>query len=489
MLTAPRGPEEFTRRWMRRWQVPGASLGIVERGKRTAFRSYGWRDREAHLSATPRTIFGLASVTKSFTALAVLRLEEDGKLSTQDPVIRHLPEFGTPDPRVTRRITLHHFLTHTSGLPPLPSLHYTAARTLALDPAYLREARREGVDTRHPPIDTYEQMMEFLRTARYGLLGPPGRYFSYSNEGFGLLGAVIERASGRTYESFVEEAILRPAGMRSSTFDTGIMRRNPEVTTLYSPKLTGVRRGLVRSQTWWEESCLRACGGLRSNVEDMARYVQIFLSDGRGDGGRVVTARSLRKMTTPYCGLPGGLHYGYGVMIRSDYHGTPLVFHGGHLPGASSYFAVAPRRHVGGVILTNVAGGRPELALMAEVNARLALPLSTAMSVVPRPTSSETSLREYGGWYGSGEGNWFEVKPRRDSLWLDFHGTMGKLRGLRLRPAGRDRFVYRLRGQDQEVRFERDGRGRPWAVFFFFRLVRRRATREFYRARKRTPVW
>ncbi|MGI0156212.1 MAG: serine hydrolase domain-containing protein, partial [Thermoplasmata archaeon] len=192
--------DAFARGWVRARKVPGLSLAVVERGRRPVARGYGFRDVAARLPATPRTVYGIASVTKSFTALAILRLEEAGKLTTDDPVVRHLPEFGTPEPRWTRRIRLHHFLTHSSGLPPLPSIYYSSIRSSARDPPYdPRVARRVGVDPDHRPIDTYEQLMEHLRTTRYRLLGPPGRYFSYSNEAFGLLGAVIERLTGRTY--------------------------------------------------------------------------------------------------------------------------------------------------------------------------------------------------------------------------------------------------------------------------------------------------
>ncbi len=490
-MTDPVGtPEEFVRGWMRRWKVPGAALAVVGADGRTVARGYGFRDREARLPATPRTVFGLASVTKSFTALALLRLEEEGKLSTRDPIVRHLPEFRTPDVRASPRITIHHFLTHTSGLPPLPSIYYTTARSLAHDPPFdPRVARRVGIDLDHAPIDTYEQMMEFLRTTRYRLIAPPGQAFSYSNEGFGLLGAVIERASGRRYEDYLEEEILRPAGMRSTIFDPGVLFRSPEVTTLYSPKRSGLRRPLVPSQTWWDDACLRACGGLRSNVEDMARYVQIFLNAGRVDGVPVVGAGSVRKMTTPHVETAPERYYGYGVHVRPDYHGTPLVYHDGALPGVSSFVAAAPKRHVGGVVLTNVEGVQADLALMSWINAGLGLPLATSIVPTPPPAAPKVPLRQYEGWYGCGEGVWFEVIPRRDALWLDFHGTAEKLKGLRVRPAGQDRFVYRLGGQHSEVRFERDSRGHLQGAFFLLRFVRRRAPGDFRRARTGTLVW
>jgi CubicO group peptidase (beta-lactamase class C family) len=483
-------PDEFARRWMRRWKVPGASLAVLEKGRRSVFRAYGFRNREAELPATPRTVYGLASISKSFTAMAILRLEEEGKLSTQDPVVRHLPEFGTPDPRATRKIRIHHFLTHTSGLPPLPSIYYTTLRSQGDDLPYdPRVARRVGIDPDHAPIDTYAQMTEFLRTIPYRLLGPPGRYFSYSNEGFGLLGAVIESVSGQSHESFLEENVLRPAGLRSTTFDPGVLFRYPEVTTLYSPQRTGSRHGFVPSDEWWNDTCLRACGGLRSNVEDLARYLQIYLNDGRVDGVRILASASVRKMTTPYVEMDPGSYYGYGVQVYPDYHGTRLIGHSGGLPGVSSFFAVIPERHLGGVVLTNAEGVSAPRLLMAAINDRLGLPLKTPLGDIPPPITPDAPLREYDGWFCSGEGIWVRSTATRTGLRFDFRGIEIVDKGLPLLPAGHDRFVFRYGGERGRVRFERDPRGRVWALFLGARLLRRRSPRELPRARSEKLVW
>ena len=485
------GPDEFARRWMRRWKVPGASIAVVENGRPTFSRGYGFRDRKARLPATPRTVYGLASVTKSFTAMAILRLEEEGNLSTGDPVVRHLPEFGTPDPRATRRITIHHFLTHTSGLPPLPSIYYTSVRSRGRDlPFDPRVARRVGIDPDHAPIDTYEEMMEFLRTTPYRLLGPPGRYFSYSNEGFGLLGAVIERASGQSHESYLEEEVLRPAGMRSTTYDSGVLFRFPEVTTLYSPRRTGARHGFVPSEEWWNDSCLRASGGLRSNVQDLARYVELYLNDGRVEGERILSSASIRKMTAPHVEVVPGVSYGYGVEVRPDYHGTPLVFHSGGLPGVSSFFVAAPRatcrrsrpdQRRGGLFSPGPDGGDQRAA--GPTSRDLARRRSAPGDA--RPPSAGVRL----AGTARGRGFWVRSTALRDSLRFDFHGIETTARGLRLRPAGRDRFVLRFGGQDGQVRFERDRRGRIWALFLGSRLLRRRSPRELPRARSGNLVW
>ncbi len=475
---------------MRRSRIPGLSLGLVRRGRRLLARGYGYRDRARGLPATERTVYGIASMTKSFTALAILRLAEDRALRLTDPVRRHLPEFRTRDPRGTRRILLHHLLSHSSGLPPLPSIYYTSARSLARDPVYdPRVARRVGVDPDHPPIDTYEGVLEYLATERYRLLGPPGRYFSYSNEGFGLLGAVIERASGRTYESFLEETIFRPAGMRSTTFDNGIMFRSPEVTTLYSPNWRRGKGPLVASEDWWDDTCLRAAGAIRTNVEDLLRYLQIYLNAGRVDGERIVSPGSLAEMLRPRIEVRPGLYYGYGIAVHPDYHGHRLAFHDGGLKGVSSEFAVLPDAGIGGAVLANADQVPSGLALQTGINLLLGLHPQTRFVDLPPAGPPPRALDEYGGWYCSGEGIWAKVTPHADHLRFDFRGIEMTQRGLRFRPRGNDGFSLRRAGETWWVGFLRDRRGRVDAVHMGWRVVRKRDPRTLYRARRGRMTW
>jgi CubicO group peptidase (beta-lactamase class C family) len=482
--------DKFSIRLMRRGKIPGLSLGIAKDGRPIVARGYGYRDRERRLPATTATIYGIASMTKSVTALAILQLEERRLLKVTDPVVRHLPEFRTPAPRWTRRITLHHFLTHSSGLPPLPSIYYASARSLARDPPYdPRTARRVGIDPDHPPLDTYAEVMRFLRTEPYRMLGPPGQFFSYSNEAFGLLGAVIERASGRTYESYIEEEILRPAGMGHSTFDTGIMLRFPEVTTLYSPQWTGTGHRLVPSQDWWEDTSLRACGALRTNIDDLFSYLEIYRTGGRVGRERIVSAASLRKMLRPTIMVWPGVYYGYGIAVRPDYHGKLLAFHDGALKGVSSEFAVVPEKGIGGAVLANAEGVPSPLVLRAGINQVLGLPLTTPFIDAPSPSRAPGSLDEYGGWYCSGEGIWAKVGVLRRHLRLDFRGIELTAKGLRLAPAGNDEFVGRFRGESIRVNFVRDQRSRIWAAFLGWRLVRRRSARELPRAARGKMAW
>lgn len=480
----------IVRRVMGRAKTPGASIGLLRPGKPSFERGYGFRDRESKLPATPRTVFGIASVTKSFTALAILRLAEHGLLRVSDPVVRHLPELRLPGASSRRPIRIHHFLTHSSGLPPLPSIYYTSMRSLRRDPPYdPRIARRVGVDPDHAPIDTYEQLFRFLSEERYTLLGPPGRWFSYSNEAFGLLGAIIERVAGRTYESFLEEELLRPAGMTSTSFDTGILFRQAEVTTLYSPKWTGKRHALVPSEEWWEETCLRGAGALRTNVEDLLRYLETFLSSGKVGTERIVSAHSVAEMIRPHVPIGHGIHYGYGLAVRQDYHGALLVVHGGGLKGVSSQIAAVPRRGIAGAVLTNADNAPSELLIRAAVNLALGLPPKTPFEQVPKPIRSPVPTQPYVGWYCSGEGIWAEVRARKNQLRWDYHGVEMIAKNLRLKPAGHDEFVTRSHGRAGSVQFLRDPSGRVDAVFTGWRVVRKRRKSELSLAARGRMVW
>lgn len=475
---------------MARAKTPGLSLGLLRPGRPPFVKGYGYRNREARLPATPRTVYGIASVTKSFTALAILRLAEHGRLRVSDPVARHLPELHLPGASSRRPVRLHHFLTHSSGLPPLPSIYYTSMRSVRREPPYdPRVARRVGIDPDHAPIDTYEQLMQFLSNERYTLLGPPGAVFSYSNEAFGLLGAVIERASGETYERFLEDEVLRPAEMSSTVFDTGIMFRQPEVTTLYSPRWTGTRHSLVPSEEWWEDSSLRGAGALRTNVSDLLRYLQIFLTGGRVGRERIVSSGSVAEMLRPHMPIRRDVFYGYGLAVQPDYHGNLLVSHGGGLKGVSSLIAAVPRKGIAGAVLSNAEGAPSGLALAAGINLALGLPAKTPFEETPRPSRSSVPTGPYAGWYCSGEGIWVHVSAQPGQLVWDYRGIESIAKNIRLRPAGHDEFVGRFHGEPGSVRFVRGTSGRVESVFVGWRVLRRRRPSELALAARGNLVW
>ena len=180
--------------------IPGLALAVARDGEEVFAEGFGVREVGGTAPITPDTIFGVASVTKGITALAIMQLAEAGKLAVDDPVVRYLPAYRTPDPEATQATTLHHFLTHTAGLPPLPSRFFALARATAGDPL---AAPKPAWVADHAPLDTADDLLAYIADLDFVRLGPPGAQFSYCNEGFALLGAIVERVSDRPYADYV----------------------------------------------------------------------------------------------------------------------------------------------------------------------------------------------------------------------------------------------------------------------------------------------
>ncbi len=283
--------------------LPGAAVVVLENGAVVHSKAYGLASIELGVPNTTRTRFRLASVSKSFTALAILQLVEQSRLRLDDPLARYVPDFAGGD-----RITIQHLLTHTAGLPDFMS--FDEAKKL-------------------PPDSV------------------PGERLNYSNIGYVTLGRVIEKVTGKSYESHLREAIFAPLGMN----DTGVDRRSPLEKGRAAGYVIGPEGGLVNSE-YTDTSADPAAGGLYSTAEDMTRWVQALV------GGRIVSAATFEKMTTPVT-LSGGRRgvYGYGFMLV-PYRGLREVAHGGDISGFNSYFAIYPQERLAVVVLSNV-GMRP----------------------------------------------------------------------------------------------------------------------------------
>jgi CubicO group peptidase (beta-lactamase class C family) len=380
----------------------------------------------------PDMIFGVASVSKGFTALAIMQLAEAGRLSVDDPVVRYLPGYRTRDAAGSAATTLHHFLTHTAGLPPLPSRFFALARAAALDP--FASARPAWVAD-HPPIDDADQLVDYLAELDVQPLGSPGEHFSYSNEGFALLGAIVERVAEQPFADYVTDHILTPLGMQRSSFDRRPLTGRPDVATLHAMREIGEADGPADVQPaelptyvplWY------AAGGLNSTTRDLLRYLEIYRTGGVSHGARLLSADGIARMLTPHTRstIPG-TWYGYGLRLRPDYHGTRLVQHGGGSKGISSQVMVAPDRGITAVALTNLADVPSERLALAPVNTLLGLPVDTPPDEYPTAQYPVSTMARYAGSYRGGEGTEVRVALPGDQLMVTLGG-----RELPARPVG-----------------------------------------------------
>ncbi|MDB4895403.1 MAG: hypothetical protein JWN15_1665 [Firmicutes bacterium] len=402
-------------------QIPGLALAVARDGETVFAEGFGFRDVDQQLPVTPETVFGCASVTKSFTALAIMQLADAGRLSVDDPVIKWLPEFKVPHSDWGQRITLHHFLTHTSGLPGMKAIYHARAGSIRQDPN--AERLKVAYDPTHIAlIETYEDLMTLMAEAEYELLGAPGSYFNYSNEGYGLLQGVIERASGLPFLRYMQERVLGPLGMEHSTFLTANLERFPEVTELYGSAIEEGRKAVFHAPVWWDVAGIYTNGSLKSNVVDLLKYLEVYRCGGIAGGERILSAESVRKMTTPHVTLPTGRRYGYGLDVNPDYHGVTLVGHSGGIKGVSAHISVATEAGITAAALANLQNVPADQATLAATNALLGLPLAERKQAYPEAPVAPAQLAQYAGLYQSAEGGAARVHFRENRLWLEQMG-------------------------------------------------------------------
>jgi CubicO group peptidase (beta-lactamase class C family) len=314
--------------------IPGMIWGIVIDTALVHVESSGVRDLSSKAPITPATAFRIASMTKSFTALAILKLRDEGKLSLEDPVSKWLAEFARmPGPtRDTAPLRIRQLLSHSAGF---PEDNPWGDQQLAASEADLTRWLRQGI-----PFST-----------------APGTRYEYSNYAFALLGRIVTQASGMPYDAYVRTRILAALGMDSSTFDFSRVppdrravgyRLQPDGTFLEEPPLP--------------QGAFGAAGGLLTTAEDLGKYVAFHLAawpprDAADDGPvRRSSVREMSRMWTPsnftLRRVEGKLQaseagYGLGLRVTTDCRFEHIVGHGGGLPGFGSYMAWLPDYGVG----------------------------------------------------------------------------------------------------------------------------------------------
>jgi CubicO group peptidase (beta-lactamase class C family) len=284
--------DEYVNGLVKQNRFSGAIL-LARDGKVLLSKGYGMANLEYETPNTPQTKFRLGSLTKQFTAAAILLLQERGKLSVGDAVCKYLENC----PEAWKPLTIHHLLTHTSGIPNITSF-----------PEYHR--------AKFFPMTPMESIAMFKDKA---LEFTPGEKFSYSNSGYILLGHIVERASSKPYADFVRENIFQPLGMKNTDLDTnGAIVKNRAAGYTRGPN------GIMNAQ-YIDMTIPFAAGAMYSTVEDL------YLWDRALYGEKLISKKSLEAMTTPF---KDG--YAYGLSIGEQY-GLKTIVHGGGIEGFSTF--------------------------------------------------------------------------------------------------------------------------------------------------------
>jgi CubicO group peptidase (beta-lactamase class C family) len=443
-LAAP--PEGFDARVeavMRASGVPGAAVAIVENGEVTLARGYGVRAIKAAQAVDAGTVFQIGSTTKAFTAAALAILVEEGKIRWDDRVIDHLPDFRMYDPWVTREITVRDLLVHRSGL-----------------------GRGQG-DLLFVPA-TQISRADMVRRIRF--MKPATSFrsgFAYDNILYAVAGQVVEAVSGKTWEDFVEERILAPAGMTGAV--TNDVDRLARENRAYPHGRIGELRGVGPQRPLDERKAalganVGPAGAIAAGADDLARWLLVQLAGGEvpGSGARIFSAENGREMwqtvvPMPATPLPPPLaelkpeFRGYALgWIVQDYRGHRIVQHAGGTLGFRAVVVLIPGRNVGFAIASNSEDNEFVPGLMYELldhylgqpkrdwppafkdffDARNATALEAQQKAfAERPPSSSPSLPAagYAGeyadpWYGP-----ISITEKDGALSIDFRQTPGMI--------------------------------------------------------------
>jgi CubicO group peptidase (beta-lactamase class C family) len=428
--------EAYVKQLMEDEHIPGAAIAVSHNGQVIYQKGFGFRDYETQEPVTPDTIFGVASITKSFTALAIMQLEQEGKLSVDDPVIQYLPEFKLHGIEHMERVNIRHLLSHTTGLPPM--------------------RRRED-------LTRLDYHLEYLATEKVQWLGRPGEYFSYCNDTFLLLGAIIERITGRLYRRYMTERLLDPLEMFRSTFSLEEVEKlqNVSVPYVYHRELDRLRK-----VPWPKLGNYEVGGGVRSTVLDLIKYGQIYVGDEAERGKLKVDHDRVKNMWKPVHSIGRKAYYGYALRVQPDYCDMTLVEHGGGQPGVSSNFGFVPEKDLVVAVLTNVTGVSAGDLWLAAVNAALGLPLTEKRNIEPVYEASLEELKKFIGNYHSAEGGKINIFAEGETLKAESDGQVYDLR-----PSD-DRTLVMIKNE-KPITFFFDENEIPWALFFGMRMLTR----------------
>lgn len=458
--------EDYAKKLIEENQIPGVGVGLNQNGERLYEKGFGHRDVENELKITSDTIFGIASMTKSFTCVAIMQLQEAGKLSVHNKILKFLPEFRNSDMEKTEQVTIHHLMTHTAGIPPISTHVFARKRSIDKDPSAKDYLDLDLVNNTGSAIDTYEDMFDFIARLNYKPLGSPGTSFSYSNDSYGLLGVIISRASGQSYEDYVSEHILKPAKLERSFFDLEKLDTFDNVTTLYAAKTTNERITVYPTEVWWDAPAMRAAGYLKSTINDILRYLEIFRNAGMVDGVRILSKESVNQMIQPHFEYEKGLYYGYGLRITPDYFGTTLIEHGGGLKGVSSLMFVLPEKGLTGVALSSLASvpsGRLLMGALNVLEGRLADATHVQFDIEP---IDEKELDKFVGLYTSGEGMSVQIDVKEGQLKRLSEGAYSGLRHV-----GNNCFIGIEKNKQESIRFILNEKGVVDRIFHGSRQI------------------
>lgn len=352
--------ESLVTDWLNENDVPGASVVVIDEDDELYAEGFGARDVETNAPATPETLFGMGSITKSVTALAVLQLDEAGALSIEDPVDEYVDHYADApgDP-----VTIEELLSHTSGMPASPM-----------------GAIEQALEGYPSGVADESDLERFVRDSTAFRATDEERFFYY-NTGYDMLGQIIEAVDGRSYAEYVDEEIFEPLGMDRATFDPDVLDDDADAMTGYRP---GGDDEPPEPEPFPLDDLERPAGGLIASVRELARFLRAMMTDGSVGSNRVCSTDTVDRLQAGRAVRQTFLdgtdqEYGFG-WIRQPVGTDEVVGHGGSILVATSYAGYLVDARLGVAVACNTSA-EPHTGELG--NAILALLSDQEVTAVP----------------------------------------------------------------------------------------------------------
>jgi len=324
--------------------VPGAALALIKDGRIVLEKGYGLRDLETNAPVTTTTLFNIGSITKSFTALGIAQLVDQRRIDLDAPVMGYLPGFRLSDPQALQTLTLRRLLSHGSGLP---------------------------ADEQWPPMVPPTREAIAGEFASMPITAQPGTRFQYCTRCIVLAAYALERITGQSWEAYTRAHIFAPLRMTTASFGPRDLEQAPDRAKPYRHDAVLGEVVVPWARLQYLEP-LAPGGGINADIDDMAQYAMLQVSDGTIAGRRLISARMLAELHRPEIAVgqdwtpaarAENLHYALG-WFTADLPRAHVIFHFGANPGYRAVIAAVPFARTGVVILTNGESNRFTSAAM-----------------------------------------------------------------------------------------------------------------------------
>ena len=357
--------------WAKKKNLAGVSACIMGPNGCEYKWNYGFRDAAQTIRPDCDTMYGIASMSKSITALCACILECEGKLRLDDPVSQYLPAFSVPG-QPKEAVTVRHLAMHTAGIPPMEPLEWSIAMNSEdrSESEWLLAMRKSAPNR----METIDQIIEYIAHCPYHTLGAPGEIMSYSNEGYALLSYVIDKAAGMPLERFMDERIFEPLGMTRTILDNGVAASRiisgGNITSLFEI-IDGKR---VCDDAWSILPPYRGCAMVKSTAKDIATYYRALSNMGMHEGRQVIPAHAVDLLIGRYHPLTE-LNVMCMGLNKREFEGHVICEHSGGLHGVSTKGGLLLGEGYGFSVLCNQGEEDMDELMWGMYNAVLGLPL------------------------------------------------------------------------------------------------------------------